>query len=246
MNKEWMNKICRKFGFELHGLGYMQSLKKAGIQQHPFSIQKEITGNNVKVIFDIGANRGDTVMEYKNYFPDAGIYAFEPFPLSFTQLCTRTNEYKDICCFQNAVADSEGTKIMYVNQNVDTNSLLPSVKMGLQSDNQVITKEEIEVQTITIDAFCEKQRITQIDILKMDIQGGELSALMGANKLLSGKKIKLIYTESFFKEQYLDQPLFYDIAKYLKNFDYHLQDIYNPYYGNGAIAWCDAMFLPEV
>ena len=136
-------------------------------------------------------------------------------------------------------------KILNVNKNVDTNSLLPSASVGLLTKKQVITKEQIEVSAVTLDSFCKENHIIQIDILKMDIQGGELAALIGAEKLLSDKKIKLIYTESFFREQYLNQPLFYEIAKYLKTLDYHLQDIYNPFYGKGSIVWCDAIFLPD-
>ena len=37
--------------------------------------------------------------------------------------------------------------------------------------------------------------LADIDILKMDIQGGEFSALRGAENLLKEKRIKLIYLE---------------------------------------------------
>jgi hypothetical protein len=132
-----------------------------------------------------------------------------------------------------------------VNTNVDTNSLLESIKMGLSSDKQVENKNQIEVDVWTIDDFCRDNNIEKIDILKLDIQGGELAALIGAEKLLKEKNIRLIYTEAFFRQQYADQPLLYDIAKYLERFGYHLQDIYSPIYGKGSITWCDAIFLPH-
>jgi len=40
--------------------------------------------------------------------------------------------------------------------------------------------------------------------------------------------------------------LFYDIATYLDSNGYSLQDIYSPFYGNGSLAWCDAIFLPRL
>ena len=245
MNRERVNRFFRKFGFELHGTGYMQSLKKGSFKDNAFNVQREILRQGVKVIFDIGANRGDTVMAYEQLFPGKRIFAFEPFPESFDQLYNRTKGNENITCFQKAISDSLGAKTLYVNNNVDTNSLLQSIRSGLSSDKQVITRGEIKVTTVTIDSFCKEEHIIEIDILKMDIQGGELAALMGAKELLTSKKIKLIYTESFFKEQYRDQPLFYDIANYLRSFDYYLLDIYEPHYGNGAIAWCDAIFLPR-
>ncbi|MEJ7822778.1 MAG: hypothetical protein WKF85_10680, partial [Chitinophagaceae bacterium] len=58
-------------------------------------------------------------------------------------------------------------------------------------------------------------------------------------------RIDLIFTESYFIQQYQDQPLFFEIAAYLLSFGYVLQDIYNPIYGKGRLAWCDAMFIRE-
>lgn len=76
----------------------------------------------------------------------------------------------------------------------------------------------------------------------MDIQGAELMALKGSIELLKNKKIKLIYTELYFKEQYKNQPLFNDVYSFLKLYDYKLQDFYNPYYIDNHIAWCDVIF----
>jgi hypothetical protein len=132
---------------------------------------------------------------------------------------------------------------MYVNNNVDTNSLLESQTMGLSSDKSVKTINSIEVSVDTIDNYCDKENICYLDILKLDIQGGELMALTGARNLLKEGKIGLIYTEAYFKQQYKAQPLFYDIAQFLLQFDYHLQDIYDPIYGKNSLAWCDAIFV---
>ena len=245
LNKERLNRFLHKFGFEVHGLGYMQSLKKNSFKEDAFRVQQEILGDTVKVIFDVGANRGNTVMEYRGLFPGATIFAFEPFADTYDHLSQKMKGMKNIFCIQSAISDTVGTKTLFVNNNIDTNSLLPSISSGLSSDKQVITRGKVEVLTETIDEFCKTRNIRQVDILKLDIQGGELAALKGAQELLCNKKIRLIYTESFFKGQYLDQPLFYDIANYLRGFKYHLKDIYDPHYGKGAIAWCDCIFLPD-
>lgn len=59
-----------------------------------------------------------------------------------------------------------------------------------------------------------------IDILKMDIQGGELLALKGAQSLLEASRIRLLALEVEFKPLYKDQPLFWDICAYLYRFGY--------------------------
>jgi FkbM family methyltransferase len=244
MTKAFINKYCRKFGFEIHGTGFIQASQKTSFKEDVFLKQKEIVDGHAEVIFDLGANRGDISLEYRKTFPQAHIYSFEPFPATFSILSSNISEFKNITAYQKALADKVGKKSFFVNHNVDTNSLLEPKKIGLSSDKEVENENQIEVDVWTIDNFCDNNGIKKIDILKMDIQGGELAALKGAEKMLNKKNIKLIYTEAYFKQQYVDQPLLYDIAKYLEQFGYHLQDIYSPIYGKGSIAWCDVIFLP--
>ncbi len=243
MRKSLINKICRKFGFEIHGIGYLQALQKTTFQEDAFAKQTEFI-EKANIIFDIGANSGQISLRYHSLYPSAIIYAFEPFPGMYNTLCENIQQIENISTHQVAIGERKGKSIFFVNHNVDTNSLLEPQKTGLSSDKQVVNKDRIEVDVISIDEFCEINLINNIDILKLDIQGGELAALHGAKKMLKAKNIKLIYTEAYFRKQYVDQPLFHDISTYLEQYGYFVQDIYNPIYGKGSIAWCDAVFLP--
>lgn len=205
--------------------------------------QQELFGKNVSVIFDIGANRGDVVAKYLEMFPAAIIYAFEPFPDSFGILEQRFKGNDSVRCFKLAIADEDGMKTFYVNRNVDTNSLLKPKQSGLSSDKQVENLSLVTVSSTTLDKFCSENNINHIDILKMDIQGGELAALRSASGLLHHKQVQNIYSEVYFMEQYESQPLFHDISKFLYGFDFSLQDIYSPIYGKGKLAWGDVIFI---
>ena len=245
MRKNQINKIFRRFGFEVHGIGYMQSIKKSDFILDAYKVQHEIIGKNANVIFDIGANRGDTVLKYAELFPNATNYAFEPFPKSFLKLQENTKDNFRIKNFQLGISENSGETVFYSNFNEDTNSLLRSSEIGLSSDVQVKNLTSIIINTTTIDKFCNENNIESIDILKMDIQGGELLALKGAVNLLKQKKVKLIYIETYFRKQYLNQPLFHDVSLFLFEYGYHLQDIYAPIYGKGSLAWCDVIFMPS-
>ncbi len=83
MDKNSINKICRKFGFEIHGPGYIRSLNKASFKEDTFESQKNILGGKCQVIFDIGANIGDVTLKYLDLFPSASIYALNLFPKVF-------------------------------------------------------------------------------------------------------------------------------------------------------------------
>lgn len=243
--KNKLNYYLRKFGFEIHGTGYIQSIKKQSFQEDTFKVQKEILKESCKVIFDVGANRGKISEHYINLFPYAAIYGFEPFPGMYELYKRKFENNKQVKPFEMALGNSISVAKFFVNKNPDTNSLLASTKMGLSSDELVAQIKEIEVNVNRIDDFCKEHGITQIDILKLDIQGGELAALKGAESMLSSKKIKLIYAETYFRQQYKEQPLFHDISKYLETVGYAIQDFYNPIYGKGSIAWCDVIFLPK-
>jgi FkbM family methyltransferase len=170
-------------------------------------------------------------------------YCFEPFTKTFEVLKNEFDNNTNVHCFNLAISDKIEKRQFYVNKNVDTNSLFKPQKAGISSDSKVKNEYTVDVQTTTIDKFCEEKKIDHIDILKMDIQGGELAALKGAVKMLSRKRISYIYSEVYFVQQYENHPLFHDISKYLFESGYTLQDIYSPIYANGNLVWADAIFL---
>jgi len=243
IRKNAINKMIGWLGVELHGKGYLQSLAKGEFKKDCFQVQQELVGKKDPVIFDIGANTGDITAKYLEFFPGSNIYAFEPFPGSFQHLQSRYANSKNVRCIKKAVASSNGFKEFYVNKNVDTNSLLRSERTGLTSDEQVSNVTTISVESIVLDEFCRAENIRHIDILKMDIQGGEYGALKGMDNILSKSAVDCIYSEVYFVEQYEAQPLFHDISKLLWQHGFLLQDIYNPVYGNGSIAWADVIFI---
>jgi FkbM family methyltransferase len=241
--KKIINRYLGKLGVEVHGTGYLQSLAKGEFRKDSFIVQKELmNGRNAATIFDVGANRGNVAAKYLEFFPNASIYAFEPFSGSYEILAKRFEQVKSVHCNTLAISDSEGVKHLYVNKNVDTNSLLKPQATGLSSDAQVANQSVVDIRTTTLDLYCSRNNIEYIDILKMDIQGGELDALKGATTLLKENRIGLIYSEVFFIEQYESQPLFHDISVFLHPFGYYLQDIYEPAYGNGNMVWADVIF----
>jgi len=242
ISKRSINKIARRFGVEVHGKGYLQSLAKGEFKQNCFEVQRQLIHKKNPLIFDVGANRGNVVDQYLSYFPAAIIHAFEPFPESYNILKQRHGNNPKVICFPKAISSANGVKEFFVNKNVDTNSLLKPKLTGLSSDKQVSHVITIEVETIILDEYCVRENIDHIDILKMDIQGGEYEALKGMTKMLTQNKIDLIYSEVYFVQQYEEQPLFHDISKLLFQYGYQLQDIYNPIYGNGCIAWADVIF----
>lgn len=238
--KKLIRKIFNNLGVEVRLVRSLQhQLRDAYSEQ-----RKILRGLDVKTIFDVGSYDGFTSLKYHKYFPESTCYAFEPFSKSFEKLVKTSEENKFIRPFNYAIAERNGTASFHVNQEAMTNSLYASEKTDSFVDKLTRTVSMEEVKVTTLDEFTAQNGIEHIDILKLDVQGGELSALKGAEKLLKSGKVNLIYSEVEFGKIYKDQPLFHEVCAYLAENNYHLFGLYNiVHYRNGQISWCDAIFI---
>ena len=241
--KNAINKYLRRFGIEIHGVGYIQKLRNSDLKKSEWQKQKELLKGKANVIFDVGANRGNATLKYLKLFSNARIHSFEPFPESYEIFINRHKQNLNVHLNKYALSSSIGEANLNVNKSVDTNSLLESKKIGATSDKSCISIGQIEIETNTIDSYCAQNNIKEIDILKIDVQGSEIEVLKGALDMLKNGSIKLIYIETYFKQQYVNQPLFHDISKLLYNHNFVLQDIYDPYFSKNNIVWCDSIFV---
>ncbi len=208
-----------------------------------FKVQRELIKNPQPVIFDVGARYGQISETYKKWFPDSKVFSFEPFPKSYQELEKISARFKGIQTFKRAISDKEGEVTLYANKFSAANSTLESDDTHTIIDSLTENESTLEVSAIDLDTFTNKHSIDKIDILKMDIQGGELKALHGAIRLIRDKKIDLIYTEVLFMGIYKGQPYFHDIARFMKDHGYELYNIYNPWYAKNRLSWADALFV---
>jgi FkbM family methyltransferase len=238
------SKIFFKLGYDFKKRDTIKEQKdKFGNYLNSFFIQKSLLKSPTPIIFDVGAYDGRTTTQYLSLFPLAKVYAFEPFSDSFEKLKFFASTNNNIFPYNFAVSNQNGQSLFYCNDFDATNSLLESNENieGLQIPLK--HKKSIKVNTITIDSFTTDKEIHFIDILKLDIQGGELEALKGAENLLKAQKINLIYTEIEFVQLYKNQPLYDDINNYLKGFGYELFGYYNFNFSKkGQLSWGDAIY----
>ena len=245
MNKNKLNSLFRKFGFEIHGVSFMQALSNADLKKNELDFLKKIYGEEEVLIYDVGANRGVIMEKYLSIFPNSSIHAFEPYDDYVQMLIKKYEKNGKIKINNYALSDIEGSKIFNINKSIDTSSFLTSKKTGLNSDEAVKTINQILVHQTTIDKYAAVNNHNKVHILKLDIQGSELNALKGAEVMLKENKIDFIFSETYFIEQYENQPSFFDISNYLLSFGYVMQDLYYPIYGKGKIAWCDTLFVRD-
>ena len=232
-------------------LGYQISkIPPTGHRSEAFATQHRLAAaldRPQPTIFDVGANIGDITQSYRTLFPAADIYCFEPFPDSAAALNRRFAHDPKVHVAPQAVAQTDGPSTFYLNQYHPTHSLLPRPNSARRYyPKHAGPKATTEVQTVTLDTFTTDNHLALIDILKLDIQGGELMALRGARNLLQNQAISLIFTEVAFVPHYENSPLFHDLSSFLTQFGYTLFAIYNMWQAqNGQLRFCDALFVSE-
>jgi FkbM family methyltransferase len=248
-----MNHLVRKaLSAPFEALGFEVRRKQpAAWGEDPYLDQRRLLdGSDVRVVMDVGANLGDTVEQYRAIFPGATIHAFEPFPDVYRRLVERFAADPAVRPHQAAVTDASGTRRLHVNEAHATNSLLRVDRTPIdwaQAGAASGADAAVDVPAITLDAFCAAEGLTGIDLLKMDIQGGEGMALDGAAGLLARHAVRVVYLEVLFAPLYEGQSYFCDITRILNRHGYRLSGLYNLVHddrGRG-LGWGDAIFRPS-
>lgn len=140
-----------------------------------------------QVIFDVGANIGQSAFEYAIAWPDAEVHSFEPIQSSFQKLRENTDRFQNVSCNRIALGDKDGEARVTLRKQSQLNSLV------VNAPNENIGRERVTVRTLT--GFCSAHGIDQIDFLKIDTEGYDLKVLQGAEEMLSHGRIMSILTE---------------------------------------------------
>lgn len=153
---------------------------------------KGLKGEGNKVLFDVGANKGDYTQMLMEFFPNASIHCFEPAQETFHMLKDHMGAYKNVILNNMALSDKSDTATLYYDK--EGSGLASLYNRQLAYYNIDFSMSET-VKVGTLDEYCEKEHIKVIDFLKMDIEGNEFSALLGAQKLLEEGRIRAIQIE---------------------------------------------------
>lgn len=148
---------------------------------------------STSVIFDVGANVGNYAKQILSINPLVDLYCFEPSGQTFETLRGNLSGYaKNIKLFNVGLGQNNGCLTLYSDKEIS--GLASVYKRRLNHANIHMDNEET-VEIKTLDSFCSEHAINKIDLLKLDVEGHELSVLHGASTMLEHKKINYIQFE---------------------------------------------------
>jgi FkbM family methyltransferase len=171
------------------------------------------------IIFDVGANVGDTVCRFARFFPTAQIHAFEPASNTFSLLEQRMHNVNRVHCRRLAVGAEKGQAPLALQRDHERNSLV-----SVRADAPCET-----VDLVSLDDYTRAHQINTISILKIDVEGYELEVLKGATSLLRSRAIQAIYAECGFEPTDRDKTMFEALHGELKGLGYRFAGLYHDF-----------------
>ena len=216
MIKDWIQKLFTYFGYKII------NLKKDKTNLDQF-INKIIKNSN-PIIFDVGANEGQSILLYRKYFSNPLFYCFEQDIKAYQSL---ESKYKSDSCINlnllglgdkqevkifNSYIETGKSSFLKLNENTDFIKY-KAKSIGTEVKNYL--NDNYEQKIDTIDNYSKVNNISKINLLKIDTQGYEKNIIQGANKMISENKIDIIKVEIIFSLVYEKNFNIYDIEKLL-------------------------------
>ena len=178
------------------------------------------------IILDVGANRGQSIERFTKVINDPVIHAFEPNIEEYNYLIKKFKSNKNI--YLNNLGVSEKSEIIELNVTVNSGNSsfykinkntewikIRSKQFNTNQDNFVKNIQKADCETL--DQYCSKNKIEEINLLKIDTQGYEDKVLSGASNLIKNKNIEFIELEIMLDDVYEKTMSFYEVEKKLLN-----------------------------
>lgn len=193
----FLKKITRYFVGHFQGNYFLFDTQSDGCAQAFITpsydhAQQELIKNLLSpgsLYFDIGANVGTEVLLALEQ--GANVHAFEPTKLSYQHLLINLylNHFSAKWVAQPlAIANRNGNIRFFAFDD------------GLALKNSAVKSDPHQVEIIVpaqkLDTYLQKNQLSDVDLLKVDVEGAELDVFKGAQKALSKQEIKAIYWES--------------------------------------------------
>ncbi len=174
------------------------------------------------------------------------IFSFEPVPDNYEDLKNVVEEF-GTTAYQLALSNVVGEVEFFTQTTSHLGGLLPINKVSKDSlgYTEKAENQPIKVSCTTLDDFCNDNHVEAIDLLKIDVQGAEVSVLKGGKNILNS--VKAIIVEISLYDFYVrgDGSSWSTVFSLLDQYGFSMWDIFsiskNP--KNLRTDWMEVVFV---
>ncbi len=154
------------------------------------------------VVFDVGANHGRFAKAVaKIHNRSCRVFAFEPLEYNYTLAKSVLSGYKNVRLFPVALSNKADQERLYIpikKSSKRINHVTPHMgKSGCENYFESNDRKQVywtTIQTNTLDAIMGGENLTQLNFIKIDVEGAESLVLAGGIKSIQ-KFHPVIYCE---------------------------------------------------
>lgn len=200
-------KIC----LDPHDMALVPHLAFDGIWEEPTTKAWLSVLRPNQIVFDVGANFGyyGLLSAQRNFSDEQKIIFFEANP-NLTPYINKTlsiNGLHKNCVVENlGVSDKKGMAELTILEDFIACSSLHSeahLDSYLHGKMPIKAAEKVKIPTVTIDQYCKDNKISRIDLMKLDIEGFEENAYMGMKAIVRNSPDMVLFLE-FTAQSYKD------------------------------------------
>ena len=174
-----------------------------------------------QTVLDVGANVGYFALLFSQIVGKTGqVIAFEPGDFSFNLLKQNKdlNQYHWLKIYQAALGEKD--KIVDFNSGEPGMDVYNSLGDICHPSADTSKFKKIQIQQFKGDNWFEQHNINSIDLMKIDVEGGEYGVIKGMLKMFENQKISVLLIEITYEmsETFGYRPS--DIILLLKDFGY--------------------------
>lgn len=200
----------------LRGLGIL-NYQNHELSGERFFIKYIFKNYSIKTILDVGANVGNYTQLYADR--QCQVYCFEPHPNNYQPLQSRYEHNSNVKTFNLGLSATKGTATIYDYED-NFGSSHASLFQEVITDIHVKKSKGIDIKLDTLDNILAAESVVHIDLLKIDVEGNELSVLQGAKNALSKNIIDIIHFE-FNVTNIISRAFFNDFVTILPQYNFY-------------------------
>jgi FkbM family methyltransferase len=190
------------------------------------------------IVFDVGANVGQTARRFRAEIPSARIYSFEPVRNVYEMMRQNLTGDSLQFCFNIALGNEKGEAKIYKNVCSELNSFKQQ-QPGMEACQAEVVKVD------TLDSVCAQHGISTIEILKTDTEGFDLEVLRGGKGLIESERIKTVVAEATFGCDDMVHTSFFKLSEFLFGYGFSIMSMYDIVFipGSGRISHFNVAFV---